>query len=181
METRVSDEIGRRSQFGELLNRRMLLGDAVEVGTHRAWFAGDLMDCWRGQRLYCVDPWSQEIRDYDDPISRSGHPRWKDYRAARRRMKPHKARVTFLRMLSAEAVGQFHAESLDFVYIDANHRWDFVLGDLRMWWPTVKKCGILAGHDIEGEWEPHVRKALELFVADRPLVEGSWYIVKPCE
>ena len=38
-------------------------------------------------------------------------------------------------------------ESLDFVYIDARHDRASVEEDMRLWWPKIRKHGILAGHD----------------------------------
>ena len=38
-------------------------------------------------------------------------------------------------------------ESLDFVFIDGNHEYDFVFSDIKNWLPTVKCGGVLAGHD----------------------------------
>ena len=44
-------------------------------------------------------------------------------------------------------------ESLDFVYIDANHAYDWVVQDIELWYPKVKKGGILWGHDYLGmDW-----------------------------
>jgi predicted O-methyltransferase YrrM len=39
-------------------------------------------------------------------------------------------------------------ESLDWVYIDADHRYESVLNDLRLVYPKVKHGGIIAGHDF---------------------------------
>lgn len=38
-------------------------------------------------------------------------------------------------------------KSFDLVYIDANHDYYSVLGDIRVWLPKVKDGGIIAGHD----------------------------------
>jgi predicted O-methyltransferase YrrM len=58
------------------------------------------------------------------------------------------SRVTFLRMLSSEAVKQFEDNSLDFVYIDGNHDYKYVEEDIRIWYPKVKKGGYLCGDDV---------------------------------
>ena len=53
-----------------------------------------------------------------------------------------------------------YKDKLDYVYIDASHNYEDVLADLDAWYPTVKKGGILAGHD----WDAKifgVRKAVE--------------------
>ena len=46
-----------------------------------------------------------------------------------------------------EAVEDFKNESLDFVYIDANHEFRYIAEDLAEWTKKVKKGGIVSGHD----------------------------------
>ena len=48
---------------------------------------------------------------------------------------------------SNDIVNNYKDESLDFVFIDASHDYDSVKKDIEMWYPKVKKGGILAGHD----------------------------------
>jgi hypothetical protein len=56
--------------------------------------------------------------------------------------------VKILRMTSKDAVPHFADHSLDFVYIDANHRFDFVLSDLIRWSQKVKPSGYLVLNDF---------------------------------
>ncbi len=46
-----------------------------------------------------------------------------------------------------DAVKDFEDNSLDFVYIDANHEYDYVKQDITEWTKKVKPGGIVAGHD----------------------------------
>jgi len=46
-----------------------------------------------------------------------------------------------------EAVEDFEDESLDFVYIDANHEFRYIAEDLCEWTKKVKKGGIVSGDD----------------------------------
>lgn len=58
-----------------------------------------------------------------------------------------------IRALSHEVADLFADESLDYVYIDGNHAYDYVKLDLETWYPKLKKGGILAGHDyISMNW-----------------------------
>jgi hypothetical protein len=41
----------------------------------------------------------------------------------------------------------FEDNSLDFVYIDANHTYEGVKEDIKYWYPKVKPGGLLLGHD----------------------------------
>jgi hypothetical protein len=57
-------------------------------------------------------------------------------------------RVTFLRMGSIEASKTFLNETLDYVYIDGNHDYSYVLQDILHWYPKVKIGGFLNGDDV---------------------------------
>jgi predicted O-methyltransferase YrrM len=48
---------------------------------------------------------------------------------------------------AAASLPLFRDQSLDFVFIDADHRYDAVVADVRAWKSKVKPGGILAGHD----------------------------------
>ena len=52
-----------------------------------------------------------------------------------------------LRKTSLEAVKEFDDGYFDMVYLDANHSYWAVKGELDAWFPKVKKGGILAGDD----------------------------------
>ena len=56
-------------------------------------------------------------------------------------------RITWHIRTSLEASGEFADSCLDFVYIDANHRYFEVAQDIRAWWPKIKATGLLCGHD----------------------------------
>jgi hypothetical protein len=73
------------------------------------------------------------------------------------------------------ASAALHADgSLDAVWIDAGHRKEDVLADVRAWRPKIKPGGILAGHDL-GSGHPGVKAALdELQVPYRAISRSSW-------
>lgn len=48
---------------------------------------------------------------------------------------------------STSAALLFADESVDIVYLDAMHHYLAVWDDILAWWPKVKPCGLLAGHD----------------------------------
>jgi hypothetical protein len=55
--------------------------------------------------------------------------------------------VNVIRDDSRAAAAQFDNESVDFLYVDASHSYEGVLGDLIAWYPKVKVGGVIAGDD----------------------------------
>jgi predicted O-methyltransferase YrrM len=55
---------------------------------------------------------------------------------------------TFHELDSVEASKLYADASLDFVFIDADHRYEMVARDIDAWLPKVKRGGIIAGHDF---------------------------------
>jgi len=43
----------------------------------------------------------------------------------------------------------FGKGELDFIFIDADHRYRFVKGELNAWWPKLRAGGVMAGHDFD--------------------------------
>ncbi len=48
------------------------------------------------------------------------------------------------------AVGVIHPESLDFVFIDGDHLYDWVRNDISYWSDKVRTGGLVSGHDYGG-------------------------------
>lgn len=81
-------------------------------------------------RLHCIDPWLQH------PSSREN---------ARYRLEPYRAYL--MRSTSLEASRLFMDESLDFVIIDGDHRFEYAMQDILLWVPKVKHGGMVICHD----------------------------------
>lgn len=122
----------------------VLLGElglvrGVEVGTSQGIHALMMCENIPGIQLTCVDPYTR----YHWKHSQDEHERC--YALAHERLDPFG--VTIVRQSSMDAARGVPAESLDFVYIDGNHEFDFVMEDLITWSRRVKPGGIVAGHD----------------------------------
>lgn len=139
-------KIQNRNQIGELLNFHSLTGKGVEVGTWKGEYAKTILSSWGGI-LYMVDPWRGLGSEYDDSANMINQEHSNAYHETMNSIKGFEHRAFMLRGLSSELIDLFQDESLDFVYIDANHAYDFVVEDINLWYPKVKKGGLLMGHD----------------------------------
>ena len=128
-------------------------GKGVEVGSFKAEFAKEIMELWSGT-LYMVDV--RSALDKNDYLDSSNHGNFKNgeiYGSAIDNISGYENRAIMIRANSEIASDIFTDESLDFVYIDANHAYEYVVQDINLWYPKVKSGGYLCGHDyISMNW-----------------------------
>jgi SAM-dependent methyltransferase len=134
---------------------------AIEIGTWRGDFANLLCHKLQPNKFYAIDPFAlyEGYTDKPDVNEFSNQKNLDDLaaRTAKRisEMLPD-SRSVLLREMSCNAVTQFEDNSLDVVYVDADHKYEPVLADIRAWYAKVKPGGILCGDDyIEGS---HIEK-----------------------
>jgi len=70
-------------------------------------------------------------------------------------------RIELWRATSEEAAARVDDGSQDFVFLDADHRYDAVVADIRLWRPKVRRGGLLCGHDFTAGWPSVVRAVAE--------------------
>jgi hypothetical protein len=90
------------------------------------------------------------MKDYSDPVTGK---KWgaktesrtkRNYERAKTRLEPYNAHIVM--GTSMDVVRDFDVD-LDFVYIDANHNFNYVMEDLISWGKKVRRGGIISGHD----------------------------------
>jgi len=129
-----------REHLPQILKERGLTAMGVEVGVCRGEFSEILLKDWPGF-LWLVDAWAP-LDDYEEL-----YPHADNLKACTERLVAYRERVGMLVMPSLAAAETFSDESLDFVYLDANHRYSAVLEDLNAWYPKLRKGALFAGDD----------------------------------
>ena len=84
-------------------------------------------------------------------------------------------------MCSVDAAASFPDDTLDWVYIDADHSYEGVKGDLDAFYRTVKSGGFLAGDDYRQAgwlWDGVVR-AVDERCADLTIIGSQFLLTKP--
>jgi len=134
---------------------------AIEIGTWRGDFAQVMCNKLNPAKFYAVDPFAL-YEGYTDKPDQNEFANQQNLdnlaaRAAERvsKMLPE-GRSVLLRDMSCNVVNTFEDNSLDVVYVDADHKYEPVLADIRAWYEKVRPGGILCGDDfIEGS---HIEK-----------------------
>jgi hypothetical protein len=134
-----------REQIGDFLKHHNLNGIGVELGSFKGQFANTILNNWGG-KLLMVDVWRElPHQEYDDASNHREH--IDAYSQSMENIKGFEDRAYMLRMKGEHACDFIQDESLDFIYIDANHTYDAVKQDLKLWYPKIKSGGLVMGHD----------------------------------
>lgn len=141
-----------RPMFSQLDPTKPLIG--VEIGVHRGANAERILKQLNIKKLYLIDPY---IRYQNMMRDRS-----KDKATANKRLKSFSSTVEWIYERSNKA-SEHVPNNLDFVYIDGNHDEKHVQEDIQLYYPKIKKGGLLGGHDFAGKF-PGVVKAVIKFV-----------------
>ncbi len=167
--------VRRRGQARQrLLSLLPAQAECAEVGTWRGDFAAAILASRRPARLYLIDPWEYRTDPGYEQASYGGHSEDGQARLdamhasvlERFAAEIRSGQVLVRRARSLEAAAGFADGSLDWVYIDADHSYEGVSGDLEAFFRVVKPGGFLAGDDYghEGSWfEDGVRRAVDEF------------------
>lgn len=143
MKTIIIDHFSRRKEFIQMLaERKVEIG--VEVGTDHGKYAEQLLAGIPTLRILCVDPWTAYTEGNETHTQEEMN---SIYESVLERLRPYKFSID--RMTSMESVNTIQDNSLDFVFIDGNHSYDYVLEDITEWTKKVKPGGIIAGHDYK--------------------------------
>ena len=148
----------------------------VEVGTAKGISTNYFADA--GLKVVCVDPYAAGYDDNDgQSSSKACEDNYKYFtaNALKRDAVSHLSKNN-KGLNSEEASSTFDDGSLDFVYIDACHKYECVLQDINLWRPKVKKNMFLGGHDWDGAHGQAVRKAVKesLGEPDQIFNGGHW-------
>jgi len=163
--------VGRHSQIKELFSELGYLKGA-EIGTKDGNYAKELCLALPQLKLYCIDPW-QTYSDYKETWSQDQNLMDTVFEKAKQRLSKFNCEI--IRKKSHEAVKSFTANSLDFVFIDANHEYDFVLEDITLWTNIVRTNGIIFGHDYTTD-HPGVIQAVQDYVNQNKI--NPWFILR---
>lgn len=161
----------------ELYNDMPGIKKLVEIGSAYGESAELFKQLNPDLSVICIDPWSCEKNaQHEHDYGKIAFDQFK------KRMKPYK-KIKWIKEKSKDAIVNFKNESLDCVYIDANHNHDPFQQDIDIWYPKVKIGGYICGHDCSDKF-PGVLQAIREVVGrdpDKIYCDTSWLIKKKKE
>jgi hypothetical protein len=147
-----------------------------EIGVAQADHSCNLLYHLPKLRLYCIDPW-----DFYEGYNLYGK---KPKKEAMNNLCVYKNRVVIVQGLSNDVINDI-PNNLDFVYVDGNHDYEHVKQDIELYYPKVKKGGVLGGHDFVASLSSQINgvpKAVLEFIEKNDYelfgTENDWWIIK---
>ena len=160
------------------LFRELGFTKGAEIGVEQGKFSELLLKKIPNLKLYSIDFW-QYYR-----LWRGMKRKWRQdiyYENVKKKLASYNCEV--IKATSMNAVKNFEDESLDFVYIDANHNYECVKEDIREWSKKVRKGGIVSGDDyyIFPSGNDGVVKAVDEWIKDNKIKPWFYfyYLGKP--
>lgn len=145
-------------------------GRGCELGTFKGDFAEIIIGVCEPKELILVDVWPPQVNSGDvngNNVELLDGSKLRHHVFDRFK---HQPEVTPVHSMTVDALNNIPDNSLDYVYIDADHRYEGVLEDITLSYQKVKNGGYIMGHDYEmnpaktdNHYEFGVKKAVDEF------------------
>lgn len=117
----------------------------AELGTRSGKLLFSLLKNCPNLKMIAVDSWENNKADDGWMFDHN-----KNERTVRTEVnKKYRGRVHIIKGYTDKVYQLIDDESLDFVFIDADHSYNSCKKDIELWFPKVKQTGYLMGDDIE--------------------------------
>ena len=178
MNSKIIDSLA----LNTLVNKSNLVGAEIGVGT--GINALSILENLDIKRLYLIDPYADffTVVSESDRIDKNGvvktsrrivfnnmkyphiHIDSNSFckEGAIETVKEYSDKIIWIYDISSEAVNKIYDNELDFVYIDGNHKYEYVKQDIILYRDKVKKGGLVSGHDFDRDYvEKAVREVVK--------------------
>ena len=145
----------------------------AEIGVYKGDFSKKILSIVNPKKLHLIDPWQYESEEVYKTAwygGGAGSQRNMDdvYQEVVDRFKVdiESGKIVMQRKSSESAIKDIPDNYFDWIYIDANHQYEFAKKDLELYYNKVKKQGFITGDDYTegGWWQGGVKKAVDEFI-----------------
>lgn len=151
----------------------------VELGSWKgrsiAYITVEIVNLNKDVKIYAIDTWQGTMNSevHQEEISKLDTSLYDHFLS---NISPAINHIIPMKSDSSSASSTFLDESIDIIFIDADHSYESVKNDILKWYPKIKQGGIISGHDYG---EPcGVQQAVDEIFGNRVGLSGTCWIVK---
>ncbi len=157
----------------------------AEIGVAFGGHAESILQNTSINKIYCIDSYKHYPGSTDSFCLLNGQtygqPEYDTmYEFTKERLDKFNNRAILIREES-EAASKLINETLDFVFIDAQHTPQAVINDINLWYPKIKNGGVMSGHDYNHPCFPGVAEAVNSFFNGKSIHAEDgyvWWVIK---
>lgn len=126
----------------------------------------DLIDHFEGSKEHKTNPKFNNLNLYDKAV---------------KNLQPLNGKINYeiIKSNSKDASLKYEDESVDFIFIDAAHDYKSITEDINLWYPKIKKGGVISGDDYCKDWQSVIRAVDDIFGDSVQFLENKhWWVEK---
>lgn len=153
-------------------------GSFAEIGVCHGNMSENILKNNSNCNLICIDPYLS-YNDYNDACKNEVDD--KLYNSVKNRLtNKFGNRVNFIRKFSNQA-SELVKKELDFVYIDGNHKYKYVLEDINLWYDKLKVGGFIICDDAVDIDDKNRNEHGDVYIQWNQNSYGEYGVVKACK
>jgi len=173
------------AHFYDWISKKDYMETFVEVGVwkgHSVCYLGDKLR-YKDVNLYAIDLFDETYQYEDNPHKQKLKPHLHNIFKENVKNSNLTNKIKDIKSCSWEAANKFEGQSVDFLFLDADHSYESVLKDIVAWMPKMKippnhstyPGSIISGHDYYNA--DGVRQAVDKSFGSRVKHMGTvWYV-----
>lgn len=157
----------------------------AEIGSWKghstSFLAKKLLEYGKNFKIYAIDVWEkwEEYTIFDDSQKSLLEEARMSHKIFEKNVSESgaKNRIMDIQMDSHSAPSSFSDCFFDFVFLDADHKYNVVKKDIELWLPKVRDGGLIAGHDYFQD-SCGVKKAVDECLKNVFFIDRIWCYIK---
>jgi len=179
LEVSINKNLKPMFDFINSYNKNKLTG--IEIGVYRGECSEAVLKNMNIECYYLIDPYIAYDKFSENWYKNKKNSSLEESELIMKNKLKKFNNWKLLKDFSFNVTNKFEDNSLDFVYIDGNHSYEFVMKDLIDYYPKVRG-GIIGGHDFDTQGFPEVKNAVMDWLKDKDLQlftkDNDWWIIK---
>lgn len=120
------------------------------LGKSSAFLATEILNSGKNIELYCIDTWTGMKRDEGENVRLNNKVKDLGGNAFPQFVKNLESVLHIIKPIPVDSIRAsklFEDKSIDIIFLDGDHTYNYLSKEISVWHPKIKDGGIISGHD----------------------------------